>query len=398
MSTHNEEIEGKPIIKADLGDNGGIVAFHALEEAKKWVEGEIKIWDGYEFQGIRSDAAPYILERQLRLPRAISQSLENAAVMQGDELLAALESIKDQFEQYAEYSSINSASQIGKEIFAMIGDKKPFLAMGSLASNLGIPANDLLRGWYSKESELGVILAGYALCHTSNTIRRSDLPEHKYRMEIHLKNLDDIVKQAGDDQDRIKGVAMSTIEKSSQALKKEETDWGTFTGSAQREWEALRNTFETQLRLKSPVKYWQELADTTSRVANRSLFWFLASATVIIGVVIVFGPDFLEYVSASNNIGPFTTMAFVSVPALTALWGLKHVARLFVTNMERSADARLRETMTTTFLALAKEGAATIDQQERLLILEALFRRPTPAPSDDGHWSGLSSLLSRRSS
>ena len=99
-----------------------------------------------------------------------------------------------------------------------------------------------------------------------------------------------------------------------------------------------------------------------------------------------------------KNAGPFTTLALVSIPALTALWGLKHIARLFVTNIERSADARLRETMTTTFLALTKGGAATVDRHERLLILEALFRPPAPAPSDDGHWSGLSALLSRRSS
>ena len=54
--------------------------------------------------------------------------------------------------------------------------------------------------------------------------------------------------------------------------------------------------------------------------------------------------------------------------------------------------------MATTFLALTREGAATVDQHERLLILEALFRPPTPAPPDEGHWGGLSELLTRRSS
>ena len=51
----------------------------------------------------------------------------------------------------------------------------------------------------SKESELGVILSGYALCDTSNLVRRSDLPEHKYRMDIQLEKLDEIVRRAGDD-------------------------------------------------------------------------------------------------------------------------------------------------------------------------------------------------------
>ena len=398
MNTDNAQIEGEPVIEADLGDNGGIVSFHTLEDAKRWVDREIAAWNRYEFQGIRGPAVPHVLERQLQLPHAIRESLEKVTEAQGDERLVALESIKDQFEQYADYRSLHSESQIGDEIFMMTQNKQPFLAIGALASNLGIPANDLVRGWHYKESELGVILSGYALCHTSNLVRRSDLSEHKRRIEIHLKSLDDIVRQAVHDQDELKGSAASAVEESSQALKKEQTDWATFSDTAQIKWETLRKTFESQLRLEAPVTYWRERADITSKAANWWLFAFSAIAIAVIGVLVVFGPEFLERVSAMKNAGPFTTLALVSIPALTALWGLKHIARLFVTNIERSADARLRETMTTTFLALTKEGAATVDQDERLLILEALFRPPAPAPSDDGHWGGLSALLSRRSS
>ncbi len=398
MNTGNGQIEGEPIIEADLGDNGGNVAFHTLEEAKRWVHREIRAWESYEMQSIRSPVAPYILERQLRLPRAISESLQNAEEAQDDELLPALEAIKDQLEQYSDYHSVYSGSKIGEEIFVMVQNNQPFLAMGILASNLGIPVNDILRVRHPKESEFGVIMSGYSLCHTSNLVRRSDLPEHKDRMDIHLNNFDDIVKRAREDQDELKGIVTSATEEHSQTLKKEQSDWATFSDTAQREWDALRNTFESQLRLEAPVKYWQDRANATSKAAKLSLIAFSAIATALIGVLVVFGPEFLERVSTMNNVGPFTTLAFVSIPALTALWGLKHVARLFVLNIERSADARLRETMTTTFLALTKDGTATVGQDERLLILEALFRPPAPAPSDDGHLSGFSALLSRRSS
>ena len=398
MNIDNGQIEGDPIIEADLGDNGGNVAFQTLEEAKRWVHREIRVWERREIQTIQSPVAPYILERQLRLPRAISESLQKAEEAQGDELLAALESIKEQFEQYVDYHSLCSASEIGEEIFVMVQRNQPLLAIGVLASNLGIPVNQLLRRGHPTEVDLSVVLSGYALCNTSNLVRRSDLPEHKYRMELHLKRLDDIVKWAREGQRELMGSTENAVGESSQALKKEQSDWVTFSDTAQREWDTLRNTFESQLRLEAPVKYWQDRADATSKVAKRSLFAFSAISIAIIGVLILFGPEFLERVSTMNNVGPFTTLAFVSIPALTALWGLKHVARLFVLNIERSSDARLRETMTTTFLALTKEGTATVGQDERLLILEALFRPPAPTPSDDGHLSGLSALLSRRSS
>ena len=398
MNTDNTKIEGEPIIKADLGDNGGIVVFRTLEEAEGWVGREINMWDNYRTREIRSPVFSYILERQLRLPHAIRESLQKAVESQGDELLTDLKSIKSQFEQYADYCSLYSKSHIGAEILNMVQSKQSFLAMGALASNLGIPANDLLDGWHSKESDLSVILSGYALCHRSNLVRRSDLPEHERRMEIYLKSLDDIVRQAREGQRELTRSTESAIGESSQALKKEQTDWATFSDTAQNEWRSIRNTFESQLRLEAPVKYWQDRADATSKAAKLSLFAFAAFAFAIIGVLVVFGPEFLERVSAIKNIGPFTTLAFVSIPGLTALWGLKHVARLFVLNIERSSDARLRETMTTTFLALTKEGTATVGQDERLLILEALFRPPAPTPSDDGHLSSVFALLSRRSS
>ena len=57
MSTGNAQTEGEPIIEADLGDNGGIVAFHTLEEAEEWVDREIKIWDRHRTHEIRSNVA-----------------------------------------------------------------------------------------------------------------------------------------------------------------------------------------------------------------------------------------------------------------------------------------------------------------------------------------------------
>ena len=398
MSTDSALIEDEPIIEADLGDNGGKVAFRTLEEAKNWVDREVNAWKRYEIPGISGSAVSYILERQIQLPSAISESLEKVADLQGDELRAALESINEQFEQYADYRSIYSASRIGDEILTMKHSDRQLLAIGALASNLGIPAVDILRKWGSNESDLSVVLSGYALCHPANVVRRSDLPEHKCRVEKQLNEFEYIARQARNDQREMKKVATSAIEESSGKLKEEQSNWVAFSGTAQSEWKAIRNAFESQLRLESPVKYWRDQADTTSKVAKRSLCAFAVIAFAIIGVLVVFGPGFLEDVSASSNAGPFTTLAFVSIPALTALWGLKHVARLFVTNVERNADARLRETMTTTFLALTKEGAATVDENERLLILEALFRPPAPAPSDEGHWGGLSAILSRRSS
>lgn len=398
MSTDNAQSEARPIIEADLGDNGGHVRFHDLEEVKKWIKREIENWNVFSNDGTRSPALSHILERQLELPHEINELLREAASAQDEELTAAVGSIKEKLEQYADYRSLHSASQIGEQILRMIYSKQPLLALGAMASNLGMPANELLRIWRFSESELGMILSGYALCHTSNMVRRSDLAEHRRRMDMQLRSLDDIVRLSGNRLDQLKGNTTKQIEESLQTLDKEQAEWASFSDTAKDELETLRKTFEIELRLKAPATYWRKRANATLIVAMCSFGFFLVIAIAMIATLINWGPDFLEYLSTPNNVGPFATLTLVSIPALIALWVLKHVARLFVTNIERSADARLRETMATTFLALTKEGSATADQHERLLILEALFRPPAPAPADDGHLGSLAAILSRRSS
>ena len=130
----------------------------------------------------------------------------------------------------------------------------------------------------------------------------------------------------------------------------------------------------------------------------RALAGFVSLALIVIAVTVQFGPGFLERLATTGETVHFATLALVSVPALTALWILRHVARLFVTNLERSSDAKFRATMATTFLALTKEDATEVSAEERLLVLEALFRSPAPDPADDGHWGGLAELLTRRKS
>ena len=220
----------------------------------------------------------------------------------------ALELVKDRFDQYAEFHSLCSTSPVGKAILAMLRNKQPLLAMGALASNLGIPANDLLGDWVSKEGEFGVILSGYALGQTPNVVR-SGLPEHRYRMEEQLRNLDQTVRQAERDLSELKGTATSMIEESSGILAKAKTDWVTFVVTARDEWETLRKAFESQLRLEAPATYWRERAEATSTAARRWLFAFSVTALTLIGVVVLVGPGFLQDVSASSGSGPFTTLA-----------------------------------------------------------------------------------------
>ena len=120
------------------------------------------------------------------------------------------------------------------------------------------------------------------------------------------------------------------------------------------------------------------------------------SAITLIFLIVKFGPWLLERLGGIGNIGDFAALAVLSVPALTGLWILRHIARLFVTNLESSTDATMRQTMATTFLALTKEGKGSVSMEERLMVLQALFRPPVPNKADDGYFGGALEILTRR--
>lgn len=74
---------------------------------------------------------------------------------------------------------------------------------------------------------------------------------------------------------------------------------------------------------------------------------------------------------------------FLLVAALPLFWILKHVSRLFVDNIVDARDAWLRAIMVETYLALVNMPEAKIGDQERAIVLQALFRPSGAQHSDD---------------
>ena len=75
-------------------------------------------------------------------------------------------------------------------------------------------------------------------------------------------------------------------------------------------------------------------------------------------------------------------IVLITLPALAFFWFLRLISRIFVTNLHYMADAGLRSTMVTTFLALIEDDKNPVESDERLLILQALFR-PAGESGDD---------------
>ena len=144
----------------------------------------------------------------------------------------------------------------------------------------------------------------------------------------------------------------------------------------------LKATYEEKLRLEAPASYWAK-----KKTVHAWLYWcsggaFL-SAIAGIGYAAWSWPDeivaFLPR-SEGRELG-LSALVFFTVPALFIAWGLRVVLRLFNENLALAADAKMRSTMITTYLALTQAGSATAE--ERFLILNAIFRPPGAAAAED---------------
>jgi len=86
-------------------------------------------------------------------------------------------------------------------------------------------------------------------------------------------------------------------------------------------------------------------------------------------------------------------VAAVTIPALLYAWLLKNVGRVFIQNLSLADDAAHRRALVLTYLGLAENPKLEIKDQERALILNALFRPVPPHTGDDGPPSGLLELI-----
>ena len=397
MNADSPRTDGEPFIEADLGINGGKVSFSSIGEAKTWIENEIEIW-GNALRKLKESGVYGIVEKldiedkQLVLPTKIKIALVANNINKNSE---SLHSIITLFEQYADYKSLYSCTEFGSTIIALLSSDNvhsQHIAVGGLASILKISMDDIIRAMTSDEelsSLMTYTLSGYNTWRMTDFINRSGFDGQAGRFEQIISETREKTKRISDEVMETKNTAVTELT----GLR---TNWGEFQQAANKEWQGLKETFEEHLRLNTPAAYWQEKAASASGAARRALTVFTAAALVIIGAIILFGPEFLVRLAAVEGIGSFAPLALVSIPTQIALWGLRHFARLFVANLERSADAGMRATMTTTFLALTKEQG-NIEKEERLLVLEALFRPPPAAGTDDGHFGGALETLTRRS-
>ncbi|WP_037585754.1 DUF6161 domain-containing protein [Stenoxybacter acetivorans] len=168
-----------------------------------------------------------------------------------------------------------------------------------------------------------------------------------------------------------------------------EDQWNTLKKKMESDWEGLKRVYDEQLALLAPTQYWGDRAQKHLYVAIA----FAVAFVIVLGLSIC---GFIKYIpnlsDTAKGASIILTLIPIAIPAFAAVWVLKMLSRLLSENLQMSRDARERETMVKTFLALMREdrnGEPMIKENDRILILHSLFRPSSVTAVDDAppvHW------------
>lgn len=171
-----------------------------------------------------------------------------------------------------------------------------------------------------------------------------------------------------------------------------ESQWNTLKEEMSSQWDALRRVYDEQLALLAPTQYWGTRATTHRNVAIGFAIAFGMVLAVSMAVFVLLAMPHLLDVAARKDVSPILTLIPIVVPAFAGIWVLKILSRVLSENLQLMRDAKERETMVKTFLALLrddKNGKSIVNDNDRILILHSLFRPSSVSAVDDAppvHW------------
>lgn len=151
----------------------------------------------------------------------------------------------------------------------------------------------------------------------------------------------------------------------------------------------IHKVYREQMLLQEPVQYWRNKELEHIGKSNRWLAVLVVTAALVVALPTLAG--WLMLNPASGEIGLFALLkpstaapswgqllrdakglAIIALTSGLTVWALRFASRVYLSERHLATDARERQTVVMTYIALIKEGAAS--EAERAIVLQTLFR------------------------
>lgn len=139
----------------------------------------------------------------------------------------------------------------------------------------------------------------------------------------------------------------------------------------------LEKTYQEKLKLEAPARYWKTKSEKfykEGRNARNILISIILSAAAVIAVLLFTSPEwiFLNVFQGNTTAILRWSLLFITFLSLIA-YAIKAMSKVMFSSYHLARDAEERHTLTFFYLALLKES--DIKEEERNMIIQALFSR-----------------------
>lgn len=183
--------------------------------------------------------------------------------------------------------------------------------------------------------------------------------------------------------------AQTNVQDHEEAVREREKEWSGLVEKWGNEWLELKRVYDEKLALLAPTEYWRTRATNHREKAKHYAIAFGVTLTVFLALFAFLAIGYLLKPAEGSVL---LVVLPVLIPAFAGVWVLRILGRLLSENLAISQDASERETMVKTFLSLMRDettGKTVITDDDRRLILHALFRQSAVTSADDTppiHW------------
>lgn len=267
-------------------------------------------------------------------------------------------------------------------------DQHDFLRTVALLATTGYYDDALARHAETME-EIRSVLAETTVAHA----------QHKARVDTDTARMRDEAKRALDTFGTECSTALSDVRLAATAGQE---GFDAQRAGIQGEWERIRVTYDQQLKLSEPRRYWQDKLEKHETFFKR---WRRAFFMLAVGALAMLAGMTFAFIEVSTSLSArlgghawVLPVMMLGVPAFMALWLLRVCGRQWLDHLARCEDARERVVMVETFLALSRDEDTPGGMAEAHIgvILGALFRAGPGSTLDDSPPAGVIDALAAR--
>jgi Family of unknown function (DUF6161) len=372
--------ESEPFLTFDLPKGRGAKSFETLEEFETWFSNQSRWWQKLGGQQSQNQEAYNRWSNLEAFFRQQLSTLKNPNI-QPDQKRQAINGIRSNLSQNYTPGYMPEADSDEGQIISRYQQQAPNLAYGFLASisapTLSLQGKDpmfwsgfLLGGLHRvgmlKDTEVDFNHLGSVekewrdrlqALHADTSLANRDSQSFLEEIQREKK------AQAEDTQKQRETVA--------DELRQQKEDLLAFCKKTEDECKQWQDSFNRDLAFRAPVTYWKKKAKVHGIASIVwGVVWLVVGFSSVGGILQVIRPFLAPDTKIDYQHG-----ALILLLSGFAIWLMRILTRMFLSNVHQSSDASQRKTMVETYLALEEEGKLT--EEQRTMIIEAMFRPVT---------------------